>query len=57
MNIDRIEIIIAQLTALKDLWHILRSSSNIFDKEACEELLLDTFESKVGELNAILNSK
>ena len=55
MNVDRIEIIANQLKAIKDLWHILRASPlNQLDKESCEELLLDIYESKINELSEII---
>lgn len=55
MNQDRLEIIIQQLVALKDLWNILRASPlNQLDKEACEELLLDVYEYKINELSKIV---
>ena len=55
MNLDRIEIITDQLKAIKDLWHILRASIlNQSDKESCEELLLDVYESKINELSEII---
>lgn len=55
MNLDRIEIITDQLKAIKDLWHILRASTlNQSDKESCEELLLDVYESKINELSEII---
>lgn len=57
MNEDRIEIIVDQLKAIKDLWHILRASPlNQLDKESCEELLLDIYESKIHELSEIIKA-
>lgn len=57
MNVDRIEIIADQLKAIKDLWHILRASpQDQLDKESCEELLLDIYESKTNELSKIIKA-
>lgn len=52
MNQDKIEIISEQLCALNKLWNLLRASSlNQIDKDRCEELLLDVFETKQKELD------
>ena len=58
MDDDKIEILADQLNALKNLWHVLRASSiNQYDKDSCEELLLDIFEIKVDNLSAAVKSK
>lgn len=55
MDHDKIEIISEELSALKDLWNLLRaSSSKHIEKEACEELLLNIFEIKLIELSKII---
>lgn len=57
MNSDKIEIILSQLKALTDLWHLLRAaSSDLCDKESCEELLLHVFESNLKELGEAVKS-
>jgi len=57
MDQDKIEIISEQLSALKDLWHLLRSSSlDESSKEKAEELLLHIFEMKQEELQHCIGS-
>ena len=58
MDFDKIEIIADQFNSLKNLWHVLRASSiNQHDKDSCEELLLDIFESKARKLSEVIKSR
>jgi len=57
MDLDKVEIISEQLLSLKELWHLLRSSSlDKASKEKAEELLLHIFDMKQMELQHCIGS-